>query len=165
MNMENNGFHQQASPSTDPRVEKLAIELEKIWAHYQSAKKAADQIAQRPNTPEELIRTLKDSAAKRMEERVSLLVKTFMDSTPAPGFDYSTGHTGTQQTPPRVKKLCRTEYDKMLSGVCGGIAEYLHLDSSIVRLFFVITTFVYLIGLIAYIVLAVLLPVKMSPDE
>ncbi|MBN2329475.1 MAG: PspC domain-containing protein [Candidatus Omnitrophica bacterium] len=70
-----------------------------------------------------------------------------------------------QPAPPSAKKLCRTDYDKMLAGVCGGVGEYFNIDSSIVRLIFVISSFVYLIGVVAYIVLTILLPVKLTPEE
>lgn len=32
------------------------------------------------------------------------------------------------------KKIYRSQKDKMLGGVCGGIAEYFNIDSTIVRL-------------------------------
>jgi phage shock protein C len=35
------------------------------------------------------------------------------------------------------KRLYCSRQDRMLTGVCGGIAEYLHVDSTLVRLFFV----------------------------
>jgi phage shock protein C len=34
------------------------------------------------------------------------------------------------------KKLYRSTSDKMLAGVCGGLAEYLNLDVSVVRIVF-----------------------------
>ena len=37
------------------------------------------------------------------------------------------------------KKLYRSRTDKKLAGVCGGLAEYLGMDSSIVRLILVLT--------------------------
>jgi phage shock protein C len=36
-----------------------------------------------------------------------------------------------------AKKLYRSSAQKMLGGVCGGVAEYLDIDVSIVRLLFV----------------------------
>lgn len=33
-----------------------------------------------------------------------------------------------------MKKLCRATYDKMIGGVCGGIANYFGIDSTLVRL-------------------------------
>jgi phage shock protein C len=63
--------------------------------------------------------------------------------------------TGTRSTP----HLHRSATDAVLAGVCGGIAEYLSVDSSLVRLGFVVATLWGGIGVLAYIVLAIVLPV------
>ncbi|RRD94849.1 PspC domain-containing protein [Clostridiales bacterium COT073_COT-073] len=55
------------------------------------------------------------------------------------------------------KKLYRSETDKVLGGVCGGVAEYLNVDSTIVRLFWVLCLFTS-VGLIAYIVALIIMP-------
>ena len=39
-----------------------------------------------------------------------------------------------------TKKLFKSDTDKMLSGVCGGLAEYLGWDTSLVRLGVVVLT-------------------------
>lgn len=56
-------------------------------------------------------------------------------------------------------KLTRSKTDKMLFGVCGGIAEYWGWDSTIVRVIFVAAT---LLGmgspLILYLILAFIMP-------
>ena len=36
------------------------------------------------------------------------------------------------------KRLCKSADDKMLAGVCGGIAEYLNLDPTLIRIAWVI---------------------------
>jgi phage shock protein C len=66
-----------------------------------------------------------------------------------------THSTGTRSTP----HLHRSATDAVLAGVCGGIAEYLSLDPSLVRLAFVVATLWGGIGVLAYIVLAIVLPV------
>lgn len=38
-----------------------------------------------------------------------------------------------------AKKLYKSKSNKMLGGVCGGISEYLDIDSTIVRLVFIVT--------------------------
>ena len=59
------------------------------------------------------------------------------------------------------KKLYRTENGAaMLAGVCGGIAEYFGLDPSIVRLLWAALTLFWGVGLLLYIVAAVILPRK-----
>lgn len=58
-----------------------------------------------------------------------------------------------------MKKLLKNSKDKMIFGVCSGIADYIGLDVSIVRLFFVIGALVS--GSILfwlYILLGIILP-------
>ena len=57
-----------------------------------------------------------------------------------------------------MKKLYRSNQDKMFAGVCAGIAEYYGLDSTLVRLAFVLITLAYGGGLVAYIVCAIIVP-------
>lgn len=56
-----------------------------------------------------------------------------------------------------MKKLYKSNYDRKICGVCGGIAEYLGIDSTVVRLIFVIFGLVS-VGVIFYIIAAVLMP-------
>ena len=57
------------------------------------------------------------------------------------------------------KKLRRSLTDKKLSGVCGGVAEYLGIDSTLVRLVWAaLTLFACGTGIIAYIVAAIIIP-------
>ena len=56
------------------------------------------------------------------------------------------------------KKLYKSNTDKKLSGVCGGIAEYFDIDSTIVRLIWVFFTLFVGCGIIAYIIAALVMP-------
>lgn len=56
------------------------------------------------------------------------------------------------------KKLYKSSKEKMISGVAGGIAEYFEIDPVFVRLLFVVLAFFNGIGLIAYIVCAIVMP-------
>ena len=58
------------------------------------------------------------------------------------------------------KKLYRSETDKKIAGVCGGIAEYFSVDSTIVRLGWVFLALLAGCGLLAYIIAAIIIPVK-----
>ena len=59
------------------------------------------------------------------------------------------------------KKLYRSKYDRKLLGICGGIAEYLNIDPTIVRVVWALVA-VFGAGLLAYIVCALIIPEK--PD-
>ena len=57
-----------------------------------------------------------------------------------------------------IKKLCRSRNDKVIAGVCGGIAEYFSIDPTIVRLVWGATFFLGGTGFLAYIVAAIIMP-------
>lgn len=59
-----------------------------------------------------------------------------------------------------MKKLYKSIDDKRIAGVCGGIAEYLDADSTIIRLIAIILIFSWGAGLLAYIVAAIIMPIK-----
>ncbi|MFO8192820.1 MAG: PspC domain-containing protein [Bacillota bacterium] len=58
------------------------------------------------------------------------------------------------------KRLYRSNTQVMLSGVCGGIAEYFEIDVTLVRLIWALITIfsAFFPGLIAYIVCAIIIP-------
>ncbi len=58
------------------------------------------------------------------------------------------------------KKLYRSTDDYMIAGVCGGIAEYLEIDSILVRIIFIVLSLAGGSGLIIYILMLLLLPAK-----
>jgi phage shock protein C len=55
-------------------------------------------------------------------------------------------------------KLMRSQSDKVLAGVCGGLAAYLGIDSIIVRLAFLLLVPASGLGLLVYLILAVIMP-------
>jgi len=84
--------------------------------------------------------------------------------------DAETGETKVVEEPPKKDdtRLTRSRTDKKLLGVCGGIAEYLNLDSTLVRIAFVlgvVTTFGPFV--LAYFGLAFAMPKEepLSPEE
>ena len=56
------------------------------------------------------------------------------------------------------KKLYKSSTDKKLAGVCGGIAEYFNIDSTLVRLGWVVFCALGGSGLLAYIIAALIMP-------
>lgn len=56
-------------------------------------------------------------------------------------------------------RLRKSRSDKMIAGVCGGIAEYLGWDPTIVRIIFVILTFLgWGSPILLYLILALVMP-------
>ena len=56
------------------------------------------------------------------------------------------------------KKLYKSNTNKMLEGVCGGIAEYFGVDPTIVRLAWVVFCALGGSGILAYILAAIIIP-------
>ena len=56
------------------------------------------------------------------------------------------------------KKLYRNTENKMLAGVCSGIAEYFGIDPTLVRLAWVVFSLLGGSGLLAYIIAAIIVP-------
>ncbi len=59
------------------------------------------------------------------------------------------------------KKLYRSKTDKMISGVCGGLAQYFGVDATLVRLVFALLVFFGVgSGVLLYIILAIVMPLE-----
>lgn len=58
------------------------------------------------------------------------------------------------------KRLYRSRTNRMISGVCGGIAEYFNVDPTVIRLIAVLLFFMGAVigGIIAYIICAAIIP-------
>ena len=59
-----------------------------------------------------------------------------------------------------MKKLYRSVTDKKICGICGGVAEYLNVDSTVVRLLWVLFTLMGGAGILAYIIAAFIIPTE-----
>lgn len=71
--------------------------------------------------------------------------------------DYKYNHN-TQDYTKGDKRFFRDPDQKMIAGVCGGLAAYLGIDVTIVRIVWVILFFVYGSGLLAYLILWIVAP-------
>jgi len=56
------------------------------------------------------------------------------------------------------KRLTRSEKNRLIAGVCGGIGEYLGIDANLVRLIFLLLFFIQPSFALLYLPLALLLP-------
>ncbi|MBS1782486.1 MAG: PspC domain-containing protein [Bacteroidetes bacterium] len=90
---------------------------------------------------------------------------------------YSIGSDNTSATNPYVparyeprttggqRRLYRNPNDKMLGGVCSGIANYFDIDPVIVRLIMVVLFLTAGIGFLAYIIAWIVIPLARTQDE
>lgn len=56
------------------------------------------------------------------------------------------------------KRLYQSKKDRMICGVCGGIANYFNIDPTLVRLAFVLIAMGAGSGILAYIIAAIIIP-------
>lgn len=59
-----------------------------------------------------------------------------------------------------TEKLYRSNREKMIGGVCGGLADYFSVDVTLVRLIMLVAAFAGGIGFFAYLVAYVIIPVN-----
>ena len=65
------------------------------------------------------------------------------------------GHATTES-----KKLYRSRHDRILAGVCGGLAAYFQIDAVVIRLIFVVLSLSGGTGVLLYIILAIIIPLE-----
>jgi len=56
------------------------------------------------------------------------------------------------------KRLYKSVTDKKIDGVCGGIAKYFNVDSTLIRLAWIVLACIAGCGIIAYILAAIVMP-------
>jgi len=60
------------------------------------------------------------------------------------------------------KRLYRSQTDRVVWGVCGGLARYFDMDPTLVRIIFVLLIFANGLGILAYIIMAIVVPLEGS---
>ncbi len=85
------------------------------------------------------------------------------------GSSYQTGQQQYQQWQQyqqnKGRRLYRNPYDKILGGVCSGLAAYFDVDPAVVRLIFALLAFGMGVGFLAYIIAWIVVPVARTPEE
>ena len=61
------------------------------------------------------------------------------------------------------KRLYRSNTERILAGVCGGLGEYFGLDPTLVRLAFIVVTLLGGGGILAYLICWVVIPREPEP--
>jgi phage shock protein C len=58
----------------------------------------------------------------------------------------------------KMKRLYRSEKEKILGGVCGGLGEYFGIDPTIIRFLWLLFFLAYGVGVLAYIIAWIIIP-------
>jgi phage shock protein C len=64
-----------------------------------------------------------------------------------------------------VKKELRRSDDKYIAGVCAGLAEYSGLNTTFVRILFVVFTLIYGLGIIIYLICLIVLSLQVNKNN
>ncbi|MDR2407436.1 MAG: PspC domain-containing protein [Bacteroidales bacterium] len=56
------------------------------------------------------------------------------------------------------KKLTRSKINRKIAGVCGGLGDYLNIDPTVIRVFFILLILFAGSGLLLYLVLILIVP-------
>jgi phage shock protein PspC (stress-responsive transcriptional regulator) len=78
---------------------------------------------------------------------------------------FTFARTAATQTGSSGKSLARSRVDRKLAGICGGIAEYFAVDSTLVRIIWVAGAFFYGSAILLYIILVLAIPEKSLEEE
>jgi phage shock protein C len=62
-----------------------------------------------------------------------------------------------------VRRVYRSRDERMLGGVCGGLAAYFTMDPTLIRVLFILLSLFGGHGVLAYLVLLILIPIEPQP--
>ena len=57
-----------------------------------------------------------------------------------------------------MKRLYRSRTNRVIAGVCGGIAEYSNIDPTVIRLLWLLVSLIWGAGIVAYIIALIIIP-------
>ncbi len=124
----------KVAPEPEEGTGKKAEKEVEVEAEVETAKEAAEEAreeAEEVKEEAEEARERVEGAEEAREERASYTMK---------------------------RRLTKSKSNKMIFGVCGGLGEYFGIDPTLVRLAFVLLAFLNGIGIVIYIILAVIMP-------
>lgn len=177
----NINFHSRVIPIEESAYEILQQYIDSLRRHFANEEGRDEIISDIENRFAELFsETLKKGAACITDADVNAIITSMgrpeeleEEDGPQPSASAGAGQqtgTGAAQPnsqftggPEESRRLYRAGNDKILGGVCAGLANYLRLDPAIVRIIFVLITFGWGAGPLLYIILWIVLPTKSLP--
>src|ERR1700754_2586038 len=169
----NINFHSRVIPIEESAYEILQQYIESLRRYFANEEGRDEIIGDIENRFAELFsETLKKGAACITDADVNTIIASMGrpeefegEVGPQPEASNSAGGQGGTSAQPNwqygaeePRRLFRSDNEKILGGVCGGLANYLRLDPAIVRIIFVLITFGWGAGFLLYIVLWIVLP-------
>lgn len=170
----NINFHSRVVPIEETAYEILQQYIESLRRHFANEEGRDEIISDIENRIAELFsETLKKGAACITDDDVNAIIASmgrpedFGDEEPAAASAgqgaYSQEQQSSQYTGSEPRRLYRSDNEKILGGVCGGLANYMGIDPAIMRIIFILITFGWGAGFLLYIILWVVLPTRTLP--
>jgi phage shock protein PspC (stress-responsive transcriptional regulator) len=179
----NINFHSRVIPIEESAYEILQQYIESLRRYFANEEGREEIISDIENRFAELFsEVLKKGAPCVTDQDVTNVIASMgrpeefegEGAEPAPAAGTSTGASAGASQPSGAdqpnwqygtehRRLYRADNDKILGGVCAGLANYLRLDPAIVRIAFVLMTIGWGAGFILYLILWMILPTKSLP--
>jgi phage shock protein PspC (stress-responsive transcriptional regulator) len=177
----NINFHSRVVPIEETAYEILQQYIESLRKYFANEEGREEIISDIENRFAELFsENLKKGATCITDEDVNTIIASMgrpedFEQEEMSGGTGNTGESARQQAgadqqqnayqsgAEEPHRLYRSVNDKILGGVCGGLANYLRLDPAIVRIIFVLIFFAWGTGFLLYIILWMILPNKSLP--
>ncbi len=159
--MNNQSYNTMNQQPEDAELNNLTEDLEQCWQAYTRCRDAAYALEKRNELSPEVIRTMKEAANQQFKDHVYDVLQKYSSEEPVLEEEELIEEKieeEKQRKKKKGKRLYRSTDDRMIGGVCGGLAEYFDIDSTIVRVIFLVSCIFYLIGGIAYVAMLFIVP-------
>lgn len=169
----NINFHGQVVPIEVSAFDLLKGYTDSLARHFANEEGKEEIINDIESRIAELFQErLKKGATCITEEDVNAIINSMGrpeefdadEEEPVSGFTSGNQQNSGNRTQATARRLYRNENDKILGGVCSGIASYFGIDPIIVRILFVVITLALGTGLLAYIIMWVAVPSSASVE-
>ena len=124
-------------------------------AAEEAKEKAAEEVKVEEKLPEEEIVAAKEAAEEAKEEAEEAKEAAEEAKEKVEGAEEAEEERTTYTM---KRRLTKSKSNKLIFGVCGGLGEYFGIDPTLIRLAFVLLAFLNGIGIVIYIILAVIMP-------
>ena len=170
----NINFHGQVVPIEVTAFELLKNYTDSLSRHFANEEGKEEIINDIESRIGELFQErLKKGATCITDDDVNAIIKNmgrpeeFEDADDNASSKQSQSNTASSSQPTATnaaKRLFRNENDKVIGGVCGGLANYFNLDATLVRIIFIIVALAFGTGILAYLILWIALPSSASAE-
>ncbi|MFZ9031345.1 MAG: DUF2339 domain-containing protein [Robiginitalea sp.] len=126
-------------------------------------KERLEMLSQRQESYAKEIRELREELAAFLKAKEASLQGPVGEDRELPPEKVQNKAAGAQEsalrrTPARKSKFCRNTQNGVIAGVCSGLADYLQINRVLIRVLFVLFSFLACTGLAAYLLLWIIMP-------